>query len=141
MTATAQASRVIAAEPAEVWETITSREGMKACMMAAEVEMDWRVGGPIAMRGEFKGKSYEDSGEVCSFEPRRRLCYTHTRSAAPDDTHVVTIELKPRKSGTEVIITQENADGGVKPADLEHRAEYDKTWAAILLEIEDAVAI
>jgi uncharacterized protein YndB with AHSA1/START domain len=141
MTATAKASRVIAAEPAEVWETLTSREGMKAYMMGAEVETDWRVGGPIAMRGEFKGKPYVDRGEVRSFEPRRRLSYTHTSSAAPDQTHVVTIELKPRKAGTEVTITQENADGAVKPTDLWHRAEYDQTWAAMLEKLEEAVAL
>jgi len=139
MTATARASRVIPANPAEVWETLTSREGMKAYMLGAEVETEWRVGGQIRMHGEVGGKPFEDHGEVRSFEPWKRLSYTHVSSAAPDETHVVTVELQPRGEGTEVIITQENADGSVTPADREHRDQYDKTWATMLEKLEEAV--
>jgi uncharacterized protein YndB with AHSA1/START domain len=140
MTATAQASRVIPANEAEVWETLTSREGMKAYMMGADVEAEWRVGGPIVMRGEYEGKPFEDRGEVRSFEPWRRLSYTHTSSAAPDQTHVVTIELERQDDGTAVIVTQENADGTVSEADRRHQADYEKTWSKILEKLADAVA-
>ena len=81
MTATAQASRVIPANPAEVWETLTSREGMKAYMMGADVETDWRVGGPITMHGEVKGKPYRGPRRGPLVPPARRLSYTHTSSA------------------------------------------------------------
>jgi uncharacterized protein YndB with AHSA1/START domain len=140
MVATAKASRVIPANPAEVWETLTSREGMKAYMLGADVETEWRVGGRIRMHGEVGGKPFEDHGEVRSFEPWKRLSYTHVSSAAPDETHVVTVELQPRDDGaTEVIITQENADGSVTPSDREHRADYDRTWATMLEKLEEAV--
>ena len=132
MTATAQASRVIPADAETVWRTLTSHEGMKAYMMGAQVETDWRVGGPIVMRGEYHGKSFEDRGEVRSFEPRRRFSYTHSSSAAPDQTHLVTFELAPADGGTQVTVTQENADGSLTEADTEHRAEFEKTWAAML---------
>ena len=66
MTATAQASRVIRAKPAAVWETLTSRKGMKAYMMGADVETDWQVGGPITLHVMMKGKTFEDHGEVRS---------------------------------------------------------------------------
>jgi uncharacterized protein YndB with AHSA1/START domain len=140
MTTTAKASRVIPANAAEVWETLTSREGMRVYMMGAEVETDWRVGGQIKMHGEHNGKPFEDHGEVRSFEPWKRLSYIHTSSAAPNQTHIVTVELEPRDDGTEVIITQENADGAVHTADREHRADYDKTWATMLEKLEEAVA-
>jgi uncharacterized protein YndB with AHSA1/START domain len=139
MTATAKASRVIPANEAEVWETLTSEEGMKAYMMGAEVTADWRVGGPIVMRGEYDGKPFEDRGEVRSFEPWRRLSYTHTSSAAPDQIHVVTIELEPQDDGTQVKVTQENADGSVTEADKWRQADYEKTWAKILERLADAV--
>jgi uncharacterized protein YndB with AHSA1/START domain len=139
MTATAQASRIIPAEPAAVWETLTSREGMKAYMMGADVEADWRVGGKIAMRGEYNGKPYEDRGEVRSFEPRQHLSYTHTSSAAPDQTHVVTIELIPRTTGTEVTVTQAPGPGIDAEADAKNKAQYEKTWAAMLEDLERAV--
>jgi len=140
MTATAQASRMIRAKPAEVWETLTSRKGMKAYMMGADVETDWQVGGPITMHTRMKGKTFEDHGEVRSFLPERRLSYTHTSSAAPNKTHLVTYELTPRAEGTEVTVIQENLNGRIGPEDLEHRAEFDKTWAKMLEGLEKAVA-
>jgi len=140
MTPTAQATRMIPAKPDEVWETLTSRKGMKAYMMGADVETDWQVGGPITMHGKIKGKAFDDHGEVRSFLPRRRLSYTHTSSAAPDKTHLVTYELTPRDGGTEVTVIQENLNGRVGPEDLKHRAEFDKTWAKMLEGLEKAVA-
>ena len=139
MTATAQASRLIPAEPSAVWETLTSREGMKAYMMGADVDAEWRVGGRIAMRGEFNGKAYEDHGEVRSFEPRRRLSYTHTSSAAPDQTHLVTIELRPSARGTEVRVTQAPGEVVDAEADAKNKSQYEKTWAAMLEGLEKAI--
>ena len=140
MTATAQASKVIPAGTDEVWETLTSRKGMKAYMMGADVETDWRVGGPITLHGEVKGKPYEDHGEVRSFLPRRRLSYTHTSGSAPDSTHLVTFELARRDGGTEVTVTQENLNGRVSASDLEHQRDYEKTWAMMLEGLEKAIA-
>lgn len=140
MKATAQVSRVIPATVQDVWDTLTSREGMKAYMQGADVRTDWKVGSPIVMKGEFNGKTYEDRGEVRSFEPGKRFSYTHVSSAAPDAEHLVTFELAPKGEATEVVITQANADGRVTDADREHRARYEKTWAMILEGLEKAVA-
>jgi uncharacterized protein YndB with AHSA1/START domain len=141
MAGEAHASRTIPAEPARVWQTLTSKAGMKAFMMGADVETDWQVGRPITMRGEFNGKVFEDRGEVRSFEPCRRLSYTHASSASPGQTHVVTFELAPAEGGgTRVSVTQ--APGvGVDPLDDEmNRARYEKSWAAMLKSLEKAVA-
>lgn len=140
MTATAQVSRFIPAPPGRVWETLTSRKGMKAYMMGADVETDWRVGAPITMRGEFDGKPYEDRGEVRSFEPGRRFSYTHASGSAPDTEHLVTFELEPTAGGARVTITQANSDGRVTDADREHKLQYEKTWATMLRGVEEAVA-
>jgi uncharacterized protein YndB with AHSA1/START domain len=139
MTATAQATRLIPARPAKVWQTLTSAEGMKAYMMGALVETDWRVGGPITMRGEFHGKRFADRGKVRSFVPERRLSYTHTSGAAPGATQLVTFELQPREGGTEVTVIQENLDGAARQADARRRAEFEKTWATMLEGLEKAV--
>lgn len=140
MKATAQVSRLIPAKTQEVWETLTSRAGMKAYMLGADVQTDWKVGSPITMTGEFNGKAYEDRGEVRSFEPEKRFSYTHVSSAAPDAEHLVTFELEPKGEATEVVITQANADGRVTDADREHRAQYEKTWSMMLEGVEKAVA-
>lgn len=139
MTATAQVSRLIPADSRAVWETLTSREGMKAYMLGADVETDWRVGGPIVMRGEYNGKAFEDRGEVRSYEPQRRLSYTHASGSPPGPEHLVTVELAPRDGGTEVTITQANTDGQVSAADRQHKADYEKTWAMMLEGLEKAV--
>ena len=138
MTATAQVSRVIPAKAEDVWETLTSKAGMKAYMMGADVETDWKVGSPITMTGEMGGKPFEDRGEVRSFEPQKRFSYTH-QSGGQGQMHVVTVELAPQGEATEVTITQANADGSVSDADREHKAEYEKTWAAMLEGVEKAV--
>jgi len=113
---------------------------MKAYMMGADVETDWRVGGPIVMRGEYQGKAFEDRGEVRSFEPERRLSYTHATSGAPGQTHLVTIALSPRAGGTEVSVTQEPGQGADAAADEKNKATYEKTWASMLENLEKAVA-
>lgn len=138
MTATAQVSRVIPAKADKVWDTLTSRKGMKAYMMGADVETDWKVGSPITMRGEMGGKPFEDTGEVRSFEPGRQFSYTH-QSGGKGQEHLVTVAIAPKGDATEVTITQANADGSVAEADREHRAQYEKTWAAMLEGVEKAV--
>ena len=139
MTATAQVSRVIPAAAEAVWETLTSKAGMKAWMMGADVETDWKVGSPITMKGQFGGKPFEDKGEVRSFEPAKRFSYTH-QSGGKGAEHLVTFEIARKDGGTEVTVTQANADGSVTEADREHKAEYEKTWAAMLEGVEKAVA-
>jgi uncharacterized protein YndB with AHSA1/START domain len=132
MTDSAQASRLILAAKDKVWETLTSREGMKAYMMGADVDTDWQVGHPITMSGEYGGKSFRDTGEVRSFEPGKRLSYTHRSGGDAAKEHLVMVELEPRGQNTEVTIVQ-------TPADAEHRAEYEKTWAMMLEKLETAV--
>ena len=139
MTATAQVSRTIPAKDADVWKTLTSKAGMKAYMMGADVETDWKVGSPITMKGEFNGKAFEDKGEVRSFEPGKKLSYTH-QSGGKGPEHLVTVEIAPKGEATEVTITQANADGSVTDADREHKAQYEKTWGMMLDGLEKAVA-
>ena len=139
MTDKAQASRLIPATRDEVWKTLTSREGMKAYMMGADVDTTWQVGSPITMQGEYGGKPFRDTGEVRSFEPAERLSYTHRSGGDTAKEHLVTVELKPQQEGTEVTITQANADGSVTDADREHKAQYEKTWATMLEGLEKAV--
>ena len=139
MTATAQASRVIPAKADKVWDTLTSKAGMKAWMMGADVETDWKVGSPITMKGQFGGKPFEDSGEVRSFEPGKRLSYTH-QSGGQGPEHLVTFEIAPKGDETEVTVTQETVEGEASETDLWRRAEYEKTWAMMLEGVEKAVA-
>lgn len=126
----------VAASPARVWEVLTSKAGMKAYMMGADVEADWRPGGKLAIHGEYKGRRFEDHGEVRTFEPERQLAYTHVSGAQPDEPHLVRFELEAKDKGTKLTVTQE----GGQPASSEQRAIYEKTWETMLEALSEAAA-
>ena len=46
-------------------------------MHGTNLTTDWKVGSPIAWRGEWKGKSYVDKGIVLEIEPEELPKYTH----------------------------------------------------------------
>jgi uncharacterized protein YndB with AHSA1/START domain len=134
---TAEVSRTISARPDEVWQALTTPETLKEFFFGAQVESEWRVGSPITFKGEHQGKHYEDKGEIRSFEPGRRLAYSHWsplagQPDAPENYHVVTWRLEPRGSGTKVTLTQANLKGGVTAQDEKMRPMFEKNWAMVL---------
>jgi hypothetical protein len=58
------------------------------------------------------------------------------RAEAPGNHHVVTYHVEPEGKRTKVILTQSNLLGGVTPADMEKRAEYEKNWAMVLENLD-----
>ena len=46
-------------------------------MFGSQVETDWQQGSPIAWKGEYEGKAYEDKGEIVAIVAARRLKVTH----------------------------------------------------------------
>lgn len=134
---TAQVSKVIDATADEIWRALTTPKIMKSYFLGADISSDFQVGSPITFRGQFKGKSYEDKGSIQTVEPGRRLSFSHYSPLAgladdPENYHTVAFDLAPVKGGTRVTLTQANLLGGVKPSDLEHRAEYEKNWMSVL---------
>jgi uncharacterized protein YndB with AHSA1/START domain len=134
---TAQVSKHVDAPPSDVWKAITDPARLKRFFFGADVESGWEPGDPIRMRGEFKGKPYEDKGEIREAAPGKRLSFSHYSplSGAPDkreNYHVVTFDLDPDGDGSKVTLSQSNLDGTVKASDTEHRAEYEKNWQGVL---------
>jgi uncharacterized protein YndB with AHSA1/START domain len=134
---TASVSKIIDAPPEDVWHALTTPRELKKYFFGADVVSDWIVGHPIRMRGEFKGKAYEDKGEILTAETEKRLAFSHWSPLsgepdAPENYHVVTFDLQPERSGTAVSLTQSNLTGGVKPSDREHKADYEKNWNGVL---------
>jgi uncharacterized protein YndB with AHSA1/START domain len=142
---TAQACKIIAARPDAVWKAITTPEIIKQYFFGADVESDFKVGSPIRFRGEFKGRQYEDKGEVLDVQPCRRLSVSHWSPLSgepdvPQNYHIVTYTLEPDGAGTRVTLTQANLEGGVKPSDVDRRDEFEKNWRMVLDGLEKAVA-
>jgi uncharacterized protein YndB with AHSA1/START domain len=143
--ATAQVSRTIDAPAGEVWKALTTPEIIRTYFFGADMETDWKVGSPVKIRGEMKGKAYEDKGEVRSFDPGRRLAFSHFSPSTgqrdePENYHLVTYELEPEGDRTKVTLTQSNLTGGIRESDVKHRAEYEKNWAMVLDGLEKAVS-
>jgi len=134
---TAQVQKTIHAPAPAVWGALTTPAQLKQFFFGADVQTDWKIGSPIRFKGEFKGKPYEDKGEVLTVEPRQRLGFSHWsamsgQADAPENYHVVTFLLAPEGKQTRVTLTQANLIGGATPADLAHRTEYEKNWAMVL---------
>ena len=142
---TAQVSRTIEASPDEVWTALTDPKIIKTYFFGADVETDWQVGSPVKIKGEMKGKAFEDKGEVRSFDPGRKLAFSHYSAMSgqpdtPENYHLVTYDLVPEGDATKVTLTQSNLTGGVKDSDVKNRADYEKNWTMVLEGLDKAAS-
>src|SRR5438270_3949679 len=115
---TAQVEKVIHAPTSTVWAALTTPALIKKYFFGADAKSDWKPGSPIRWRGEFRGKRYEDKGEVLVVKPGKELSMSHWSALSgdtdsPENYHVVTYHLEPQGGGhTRVILTQSNLVGG-----------------------------
>ncbi|HVU50246.1 MAG TPA: SRPBCC domain-containing protein [Polyangia bacterium] len=135
---TAEAWTVIEASAAEVWRALVTPEIIKRYMFGATVVADWRVGGSIVWRGDWKGKPYEDKGEIVRFDPERQLRYTHWSPLSgtpdtPENRHTVTVDLEAEGARTRVSLSQD----GNRTA--EERAHSETNWKKMLEELKRTV--
>ena len=127
----AQVSTTVAAPRAKVWKALVTPDMVKQYMFGTTVISDWREGGPIVWKGEWKGKPYEDKGVILHLDPERVLEYSHFSPLsglpdAPDSYHTVKIELADESPGTRVTLTQDNN------ATEEARQHSEKNWQSML---------
>ncbi len=141
---TAEVSSEIRATPREVWKALTTPALLKRYFMGADVESDFKVGSPITFRGNFKGKAYQDKGEIKVATPDKRLEFSHFSPLSglpdkPENYHLVSIDLSTRNGATKVSLTQSNLEGGPKPSDAKMRPEFEKNWAGVLAGLKKVV--
>ncbi|HXJ48923.1 MAG TPA: SRPBCC family protein, partial [Candidatus Acidoferrum sp.] len=103
----------INAPRADVWDALTNPEKVKKYMHGTEMSTDWKEGSPITWTGEWKGKPYQDKGEVLEIEPERVLKYTHWSPMGgsedtPENYHTVTYELAGSDGTTTLTLRQDN---------------------------------
>jgi uncharacterized protein YndB with AHSA1/START domain len=141
---TAKANVTIHAPIAKVWDALVNPQVIKRYMFGATAVSEWKVGSPIAWKGEWKGKPFEDKGRILEFRPEQRLRYSHFSplSGAPDkpeNYHQVTIDLSEQED-------RDGGDGHVR-LDLsqdnnktkEARDESQRNWAMMLEGVKKAV--
>lgn len=127
----ARASVTINIASAKVWDALVKPEAIKQYMFGTTVVTDWREGSPIAWKGEWEGKPYEDKGVILQFKPGRSLQYSHFSplSGLPDkqeNYHTVTIELSREGDQTRVSLAQDNN------STAQAREHSEKTWKIML---------
>ena len=103
----------IDAPRAKVWDALTNPAKVAQYMHGTNLSTDWKVGSPIAWKGEWKGQSYVDKGTVLAFEPERLLKNTHSSPMGgsedkPENYHTVTYELAEDGGKTTLTLTQDN---------------------------------
>jgi uncharacterized protein YndB with AHSA1/START domain len=107
----------IDAPRAKVWDALTNPEKVKQYMHGTNMSTDWKMGGPITWRGEWKGQAYEDKGTVLAVDPEKLLRNTHWSPMGgsedkPENYHTVRFP-----AGASFVLTQSAAEGGVAPAE------------------------
>jgi uncharacterized protein YndB with AHSA1/START domain len=142
--AVAEASVVVDADRGRVWEALTSPDLIREYFLGATVTTDWKVGSPITFTGDWKGKPYEDKGEIITFEPDKELSYSHWSQLSgtddvPENYHVVDIALDEADGGTTVTLTQSNLDGGITESDRANRDDYEQNWKMMLQGLKKTV--
>jgi len=127
-------SEIVHASPTSVWQTATQKTGLM--FMGADVKTDWQEGHPITFKGEWKGKPFEDKGEVETFDEGKKLAFTHFSATAgkpdrPENYNLVSIELEPKGDQTDVTLVQSIHENAEKPS-REMIAEFEKNWRMML---------
>ena len=127
----AKAKTSIKATKDQVWEELVTPDAIKQYMFGTDVSSNWRKGGEITWKGEYKNKKYEDKGVILKIEPGQTLQYSHFsplsgKPDAPENYHTVTINLSDNGRETLVALSQDNN------ADENGLKESEQTWTAML---------
>jgi uncharacterized protein YndB with AHSA1/START domain len=106
-------SIVIDAPVDRVWEALTTPERIKEWFFGVDTISDWRPGGSLVHRGEYRGKPYEDKGTIEAIDPPRRLIHSHWSPVSglpdrPEHYQRVVWDLVPRGAGTELTVSETN---------------------------------
>jgi uncharacterized protein YndB with AHSA1/START domain len=131
MSVTAEASVHVAAEREAVWRALTDPDLISEYLFGTRVETDWKVGSPIAYRGEWKGKPYEDKGTILEIDEPNRIVSTFFSALSgkpdvPESYQNVTYRIDEDGDGVQVTVIQ---DGNADEAEAAHATA---NWTTVL---------
>jgi len=135
----ASAETDIDAPRSEVWRALTDPDEIEKYMFGSRVETDWKPGSPITWKGEYEGKTYEDTGEILEVEPERRLKLTHSSASSgadptPESVHTLVYALEDNDGMTHVSVSQDN---NTNDEAAEHsRANWERMLSALKEVVE-----
>ncbi len=132
--------QVVAAPPARVYDAWTTATLLtrwfapSSDYTAVAHQLDVRVGGRYRIEMRHKdGGSHIAVGEYRELTPPTRLTFTWQWEGTPMGETVVTVDMRPHSSGTEVVLTHSRF------ADEAVRDEHRKGWMQCLGRLEQGV--
>jgi uncharacterized protein YndB with AHSA1/START domain len=130
-TLTLQIKTPFNAPVSKVWKAIVTPEIIKKYLFGTEVISDWKKGSPIAFRGSWEGKSYEDKGIILAIETEKLFRYTYWSSMSetpdiPENYAEVSYALSQENGQTIFTLTQ----GGI--ASEESKKHSEDNWKMVM---------
>jgi uncharacterized protein YndB with AHSA1/START domain len=127
----AKAQTEIEAPASRVWDALTDPDQIKEYMFGSQVETDWKVGSPITWNGEYEGRTYQDKGEVLTYDEPRELSVTHYspltgQDDKPENYHTLVYTLQEQDGRTRVSLAQDNC------ADEREAEQFSANWQQML---------
>lgn len=131
-------SVIINAKGSDVWKAITDPDMIKQYFFGTNVKTNWKEGSPITYWGTWKGKEYEDKGQITKVEEGKRLEHTHWSSLSgmedkPENYFQVSYEIEEREKDTVLCITQV---GLMSEDSYKHSAD---NWELVLQQLKQLV--
>jgi uncharacterized protein YndB with AHSA1/START domain len=123
-----------------VWNALTDPDKVKQYLHGTEMSTDWKEGGPIVWRGEWKGRRYEDKGTVLAVEPQKLLKYTHWSPLGgsedkPENYHTVTYVLAGDDGKTTTLTLTQDNNASQEEADK----MANDNWGPVLNGLKETV--
>ena len=135
---TATAGVDVDAGPDRVWSALTDPAQIAVYMEGSRVETTWEVGAPITWDGEYECRSYQDKGEVLTFDEPRVLSVTHFspmlgKPDEPESYHTLVYTLTEHDGTTQLALTQDGCDSA------EQAAQFSENWQQMLTGLKELV--
>jgi uncharacterized protein YndB with AHSA1/START domain len=122
----------------KVWKALVTPELIKKYLFGTETVTDWKVGSPIAFRGSWEGKTYEDKGIILAIEPEKLFRYTYWSSMSgipdlPENYAEVGYALSQENGQTIFTLTQ----GGIESEEKKKHSESN--WKMVMDNLKKVV--
>ena len=132
---TATAATDVAAIPERVWAALTDPEQIAVYMQGSNVTTTWEVGSPITWDGEYEGRTYQDKGEVLTFDEPHVLSVSHYspmmgQPDEPENYHTLVYTLTATGTGDEQVTHLDLTQDGNESD--EQAKQFSQHWQQML---------
>jgi uncharacterized protein YndB with AHSA1/START domain len=134
---------IINAPVLKTWKALTEPELMKQWMSEEPLDIitDWKVGGPILIKGNIHEVYFENTGRIVQFEQYKILSYEHLSSLSqlpdvPASYSVLEFELQALNQQTHLKLTLRNFP---TESIYKHLKFYWETTVGILKKFTEAL--